>query len=131
MVSRIFTPVAERLAPAAMSSREAGHSSRLTSRLTWDIKGLHHHVLGGDRKRMTLEQRVIHAIARACHVAPSEITPSSTFEELGVDSLTGLQIVFELEEEFQISIPENVAASMRSVQDVIDRLGEVVGVANA
>ena len=80
---------------------------------------------------MTLEQRVIHAIARACHIAPSEITPSSTFEELGVDSLTGLQIVFELEEEFQISIPENVAASMRSVRDVIDRLGEVVGVANA
>jgi acyl carrier protein len=80
---------------------------------------------------MTVEERVIQAIARACHIAPSEITANSTFEQLGVDSLTGLQIMFELEEEFKISIPENVAASMRSVRDVIDRLGEVVGLANA
>jgi len=74
-----------------------------------------------------MQERVIKAIARACHVSPEEIHPDSTFQELGVDSLVGLQIIFELEEEFKISIPENIALEMRSVRDVINRLAEVVG----
>ncbi len=71
---------------------------------------------------MELQERVIRAIARACHLDPERIHPEATFEELGVDSLMGLEIIFELEEEFKVSIPENIAVGMRSVRDVIERL---------
>ncbi len=71
---------------------------------------------------MTVQERVIRAIARACHLDPEQVHPEATFEELGVDSLKGLEIVFELEEEFKVSIPENLAVGMRSVRDVIERL---------
>jgi acyl carrier protein len=79
---------------------------------------------------MTKQERTIGAIARACHLRAEEISADATFEQLGVDSLTGLQIVFELEEEFKITIPENVAMSMGSVHDVIDRLAGLVGTAS-
>jgi acyl carrier protein len=71
---------------------------------------------------MDVQERVIRAIARACHLEPERVHPEATFEELGVDSLMGLEIVFELEEEFKVSIPENIAVGMRSVRDVIERL---------
>ena len=46
-------------------------------------------------------------IARVLNVDPNEITPDSTFiEDLGADSLDVFQIVTELEEEFQITIPQ-------------------------
>ncbi|GBC81119.1 Acyl carrier protein [bacterium HR10] len=74
---------------------------------------------------MNVQERVIRAIARACQLDPEQVHPEATFEELGVDSLKGLEIVFELEEEFKVSIPENVAVGMRSVRDVIERLRTV------
>ncbi len=76
---------------------------------------------------MNVQERVIRAIARACHLDPERVHPEATFEELGVDSLMGLEIVFELEEEFKVSIPENIAIGMRSVRDVIERLQAVFG----
>lgn len=75
---------------------------------------------------MELQERVFNALARACHLVPEQIRLDATFEELGIDSLTGLQVIFELEQEFKISIPESVAMGMRSVRDVVDRLAEVV-----
>ena len=49
-------------------------------------------------------------IARVLNVDPNEITPDSTFiEDLGADSLVVFTIVTELEDEFQLTIPqENV-----------------------
>ncbi len=76
---------------------------------------------------MNVQERVIRAIARACRLDPERVHPEATFEELGVDSLMGLEIVFELEEEFKVSIPENIAVGMRSVRDVIERLHAVFG----
>lgn len=52
----------------------------------------------------------------------AEVDRNATFEELGFDSLDGLNIVFELEEAFDITIPDDKAQEMKSVDQVITEI---------
>ncbi len=51
--------------------------------------------------------------------SPDKISVDSTFEELGVDSLNGLELLWELEEELEIVIPDDDAREIAKVSDVI------------
>jgi len=64
--------------------------------------------------------RVIACIASTQHLPAGRITPDSTFAELGIDSLDGINILFALENEFDISIPDQAAATVRTVRDLVD-----------
>jgi len=75
---------------------------------------------------MDTAQKVIEIIAREQHLDPAKITLDSKFAELGIDSLDGVNILFALEEEFKIDIPDSVAQNMRSVQQVVDSLTRVL-----
>jgi acyl carrier protein len=46
------------------------------------------------------------------------IAPTSTFEQLDVDSLRGLRIVAEVERRYGIVIPEEKIGQIRSMQDI-------------
>jgi len=67
-----------------------------------------------------LTQRVIAVIAATQHLDASTVTASSTFEELKIDSLDGINILFALENEFNINIPDDAASSLRSVHDAAE-----------
>ncbi len=69
-----------------------------------------------------LTEKVITVIAAIKRIPEDQVTLESTFEELGIDSLDGVEIVSELEEEFDISIPNEVAFEMRSVRQVTESL---------
>jgi acyl carrier protein len=57
---------------------------------------------------------------------PAEsISVDSILRELGADSLDTVELVMELEEEFDISIPEEDAAKIRTVADAIRYLEEL------
>ncbi len=75
---------------------------------------------------MNIEAKVIEIIAREQHLQPGVVRPESTFEELGIDSLDGVNILFALEEEFKIDIPDAVAQNMKSVRQVVDSLTRVI-----
>ncbi len=75
---------------------------------------------------MDVEQKVIEIIAREQHLDPSKVTIDSTFAELGIDSLDGVNILFALEEEFKLDIPDSVAQNMRGVRQVVDALTRVL-----
>lgn len=53
----------------------------------------------------SLQERVITTIAKAVPMDREAITPDSTFDELGIESLDVVNIVFELEDEFELEIP--------------------------
>jgi acyl carrier protein len=67
----------------------------------------------------TVAERVIRVFSDFKKVSPEEINTETTFEELGFDSLDGLNLIFELEEEFDIVVPDDKVQSMKSVQEVI------------
>lgn len=73
-------------------------------------------------KKRTIEERAISAIAKGCRHKNISIDISTTFDSLDIDSADRLQILFELEEEFQIVIPDRVARNATSVRDVIEKL---------
>ena len=68
----------------------------------------------------TVAERVIRVFAEFKKVPTDEITMDTTFEELGFDSLDGLNLVFELEEEFDMTIPDDKVADMKGVRQAVE-----------
>jgi acyl carrier protein len=52
-------------------------------------------------------------------VERERITAQTTFKELGVDSLDTVELVMELEEEFDVNIPDDEAEKIQTVADAI------------
>ena len=70
--------------------------------------------------------RVIRVIAETQRIPLETVTPESTFEELKIDSLDGINIVFAIENEFNISVPDEAAKSLRSVRDVAEGVERLI-----
>ena len=54
-----------------------------------------------------------------------EITRDTRFHELG-DSLDRVEVVMEIEEEFEVSIPDDVAENLHTLGEMIDHLAAAV-----
>lgn len=74
----------------------------------------------------TVTRKVIAAIAKVKQIDPETITLDTTLDELRIDSLDGLNLFFDLEEDFDITIPDVQARSMRSVRQIIEGLEQVL-----
>jgi acyl carrier protein len=70
--------------------------------------------------------RVIRVIAETQRIPVETVTPESTFEELKIDSLDGINIVFAIENEFNINVPDEAAKSLRSVRDVAEGVERLI-----
>lgn len=75
---------------------------------------------------MSIADKVIDIVTREQHLQPGVVKLESTFAELGIDSLDGVNILFALEQEFDIDIPDSIAQSMRSITQVVDALTRVI-----
>jgi acyl carrier protein len=73
-----------------------------------------------------LAQRAISVIARVQRVPIEKISVDSTFEELGMDSLDGVNILFALEEEFNVNIPDEQAKEIRGVRQMVEGIGKLL-----
>ena len=67
-----------------------------------------------------LIQRVRTVIANTQRIPIENINIDSSFEELGIDSMDGVNILFALENEFNINVPDEEVKSIRSVRDVVE-----------
>ena len=67
-----------------------------------------------------LTTKVIAAIADKGNQPAEAITLDSTFQELGIDSLNGFDLLCDLEEELGIIIPDDDAREITSVRDVVE-----------
>jgi acyl carrier protein len=75
---------------------------------------------------MDVTEKVIEIVTREQHLEPGKVTIDSTFAELGIDSLDGVNILFALEEEFKLDIPDTVAQNMKTVRQVVESLTRVI-----
>ncbi len=73
-----------------------------------------------------LEKRVISVIAATQHIPVDTITIDSTFEELKIDSLDGINILFAVENEFNISIPDEAAQTIKTVRQMVDGIRQLM-----
>src|SRR2546425_2269738 len=69
----------------------------------------------------TTEERVINIVCETLGVNKEQVTRSTSFtEDVGADSLDIVELVMELEEEFEITIPDDQAEKIRTVGEAID-----------
>ena len=73
-----------------------------------------------------LIDRALEVIAKAQHIPRESVTLDKTFQELKIDSLDAMTILFEVESEFDISISEEDAASIRSVREMLEGIAKLV-----
>jgi acyl carrier protein len=66
-----------------------------------------------------IAQRIIDIIAKSKSIPPESISLDSTFESLAIDSLDKINISFEVEEAFDIEIPDAALGSLKTVGDVV------------
>jgi acyl carrier protein len=62
---------------------------------------------------------ILALIAKSKQLDPATLTPATTFDELEIDSLDKINLTFEVEELYNIAIPDNSLNQLRTVGDVI------------
>jgi acyl carrier protein len=67
-----------------------------------------------------LTRRILRIIAETQRKDPAQVTIDSSFEELGIDSMDGVNIVFALENEFNINVPDEEVKNIKSVRDMVE-----------
>ena len=73
----------------------------------------------------TIEQKIKDIIVEQLGVNADQVTPEAKFiEDLGADSLDTVELVMDLEEHFQIEIPDEDAEKITTVQQAIDYINE-------
>ena len=77
---------------------------------------------------MSIRDRVIRIIAEQAVLEPSDVTPDSTLEDLGIDSLGLVESIFAIEEEFDINVPFNANEPSQSDFDISNVASIISGV---
>jgi acyl carrier protein len=78
-----------------------------------------------------LVARVTGVIAKTQHLAPESVTIASSFEDLKIDSLDGINILFALESEFDVDIPDDAAKQIRSVRQAAEGIEKLLAAKHA
>lgn len=72
------------------------------------------------------EQIIFDIIAKTCSIERGRITLDATLKDLDVHSLDAVQVLFEIEDKFDISVPEREdqysAGTLRHLIEGVDRL---------
>jgi acyl carrier protein len=73
-----------------------------------------------------LQARVIKVIAKTQRIPPETVSIDSTFEQLKIDSLDGINLIFALESEFNVDIPDENARSIQSVRQMAEGIAQLL-----
>ena len=71
--------------------------------------------------------RVRRLVAENQQIEAQTITIDSTFEELEIDSFDGVNLLFAIENEFDIQVSDEDAKKLRGIRDVVDGVERLLG----
>ena len=72
-----------------------------------------------------LRDKIIQIICENLGVNKERVTPTTSYlEDVGADSLDIVELVMELEEDFDVTIPDEEAVKIKTVGDAIDYLAK-------
>jgi acyl carrier protein len=78
-----------------------------------------------------LIQRVLKVIAASKRIPLETVTIDSDFQQLGIDSMDAVEILFALENEFDVTIPDEDARAVRSIRDMCAGVEKLVAAKDA
>jgi acyl carrier protein len=71
-------------------------------------------------------EEVLSVIAQTQRIPRENITLDSRFEELGLDSMDAVNIMFALEDKFDITIPDEAAKQIRNIRQMVEGVQRIV-----
>jgi acyl carrier protein len=74
----------------------------------------------------SVTEEVLDVIAETQRMPREKITLDGRFEELGMDSMDAVNILFALEEKFDITIPDEAAKQIRNIREMVDGVQKLV-----
>ena len=75
----------------------------------------------------SIEKTVLDIVGKVAKVNPEEISLDSHISEnLGVDSFSALEIIFMLEQKYEISIPDQEAGRITTVGELIELMSRLL-----
>jgi acyl carrier protein len=77
---------------------------------------------------VSVEQKVIEIVCEHLAVNKEQVTRATNFiDDIGADSLDIVELIMELEEEFDIQIPDDQAEKIKTVGEAIDYIEREIG----
>ncbi len=73
-----------------------------------------------------LAAKVMAVIAKTQRIPPESLSIDSSFEELKIDSLDGINIIFAIENEFSVNIPDEGVQNLKTVRQVVEGVQELL-----
>ena len=78
-------------------------------------------------KVASVEEKVVDIVSEQLGVSKDQITSDTSFvNDLGADSLDTVELVMELEEEFDINIPDDAAEKIQTVGQAVEHIQQAV-----
>ena len=75
-----------------------------------------------------VEEKMKKIICEQLDVSEDDVVPAASFvDDLGADSLDQVELIMAMEEEFDVSISDEDAETIRTVQDAIDYVNKASG----
>ena len=75
-----------------------------------------------------VEEKVKKIISEQLDVSEKDVVPEASFvDDLGADSLDQVELIMAMEEEFDISIPDEDAEKIATVRDAIEYIERTIG----
>lgn len=74
----------------------------------------------------SIQERVLRVIATTKRVPLESVGPESSFESLGIDSLDRLNILFDLESEFDIEIDDEDAKRVTNIPQMVEGITAII-----
>lgn len=71
-------------------------------------------------------QRVLNVIATSKRIPLERVTIDSEFQQLEIDSMDAVEILFALENEFDISIPDEDVRHVKNVRQMVEGVEKLV-----
>ena len=71
-------------------------------------------------------QRIRTVVANSQRIPVEKVAIDSTFQELGIDSMDAVNILFGLESEFDINIPDDEVKDIRTVRQMAEGVEKLV-----
>ena len=73
-----------------------------------------------------IEKSAISAISRQKGIDPATVTLDSTLADLGISSLDAITIMYDMEEEFDIEIPNEKLDQLQTVRDMVEGIASLI-----
>ncbi len=78
--------------------------------------------------KQNIEQTLKESIARQKMLAIEDVSLDSSLEELGITSLDAISLVFDIEDQYGVEVPNEELKKLQTVGDIVEGVNQLLSV---